>query len=111
MVCDVDRSIGCDIDSCNENTLEVEIFPDRPDMLSAETLAHTMIPFLHQAEPKPELDVTPGSISMIVESEIGKMRMYIEGFASPDNPKTSSSTAFSVLAYLKKMTSNFIIGT
>ncbi len=69
--------IGCDIDCCDEQTLEVEIFPDRPDMLSAETLAHTMIPFLHQAEPKPELDVTPGSISMIVESEIAEIRPVI----------------------------------
>ena len=69
--------IGCDIDCCDEQVLEVEIFPDRPDMLSAETLAHTMIPFLHQAEPKPELNVIRGEIAMIVESEIAEIRPVI----------------------------------
>ncbi len=69
--------IGCDIDSCDENSLEVEIFPDRPDMLSAETLAHTMIPFLHDAKPNPELDVRTGTIKMVVESEISNIRPVI----------------------------------
>jgi phenylalanyl-tRNA synthetase beta chain len=69
--------IGCDIDSCDENTLEVEIFPDRPDMLSAETLAHTMIPFLHKAEPNPELDVVTGTIKMAVEDKISEIRPVI----------------------------------
>ena len=26
--------IGCDIDTCNDEVLDVEIFPDRPDLLS-----------------------------------------------------------------------------
>jgi len=69
--------IGCDIDYCDEQTLEVEIFPDRADMLSAETLAHAMIPFLHQAEPNPELDVIPGTITMVVEREIANIRPVI----------------------------------
>ena len=69
--------IGCDIDSCGENSLEVEIFPDRPDMLSAETLAHAMIPFLHDAKPNPELDVRTGTIKMVVENEISDIRPII----------------------------------
>ncbi len=69
--------IGCDIDSCDEDTLEVEIFPDRPDMLSAETLAHTMIPFLHKANPNPKLEVQQGTIKMVVESEIAEIRPVI----------------------------------
>lgn len=69
--------IGCDIDSCDDDSLEVEIFPDRPDMLSAETLAHTMIPFLHDAKPNPELDVKTGAIKMVVENEISDIRPVI----------------------------------
>ena len=69
--------IGCDIDSCDDDSLEVEIFPDRPDMLSAETLAHTMIPFLHDAKPNPELDVKTGAIKMVVENEISNIRPVI----------------------------------
>ena len=31
--------LGTDIDTCDEHTLDIEIFPDRPDLLSGETLA------------------------------------------------------------------------
>jgi phenylalanyl-tRNA synthetase beta chain len=30
--------LGTDIDACNEQSLDIEIFPDRPDLLSGETL-------------------------------------------------------------------------
>ena len=39
---DIDRMadelplLGTDIDECNELTLDIEIFPDRPDLLSGE---------------------------------------------------------------------------
>ena len=33
--------LGTDIDSCNEQTLDIEIFPDRPDLLSGKPL-HTV---------------------------------------------------------------------
>ena len=28
--------LGTDIDACDESTLDIEIFPDRPDLLSGE---------------------------------------------------------------------------
>jgi len=28
--------LGTDIDECSEHTLDIEIFPDRPDLLSGE---------------------------------------------------------------------------
>ena len=31
--------LGTDIDACTEEQLDIEIFPDRPDLLSGETLA------------------------------------------------------------------------
>ena len=39
--------LGTDIDRCDEDMLDIEIFPDRPDLLSAETLARAMRAFLH----------------------------------------------------------------
>ena len=39
--------MGTDIDRCDEDTLDIEIFPDRPDLLSGETLTHALRPFLH----------------------------------------------------------------
>ena len=39
--------LGTDIDTCNEETLDIEIFPDRPDLLSGETLSVAIRSFLH----------------------------------------------------------------
>ncbi|MGB0313430.1 MAG: hypothetical protein ACPGDD_06040 [Poseidonia sp.] len=40
--------LGTDIDACTDEQLDIEIFPDRPDLLSGETLAYAMANFLHQ---------------------------------------------------------------
>ena len=45
--------LGTDIDACDENQLDIEIFPDRPDLLSGETLAYAMANFLHGAPASP----------------------------------------------------------
>ena len=37
--------LGTDIDACTEELLDIEIFPDRPDLLSGETLAVAMANF------------------------------------------------------------------
>tara|TARA_B100001996_G_scaffold383039_1_gene376999 strand:+ start:2546 stop:4222 length:1677 start_codon:yes stop_codon:yes gene_type:complete len=71
--------IGCDIDTCNEEVLDVEIFPDRPDLLSCETLFHSIMPFLHNAPPMPHLAIRPGTISMTVDSELENIRPVILG--------------------------------
>ena len=47
---DVDHRLpllGTDIDRCDEETLDIEDFPNRPDLLSAETLSLAMRRFLH----------------------------------------------------------------
>ena len=51
--------LGTDIDTCDEQTLDIEIFPDRPDLLSGETLAKAIRPFLHGSKSEPELEVVP----------------------------------------------------
>tara|TARA_Y100000766_G_scaffold259556_1_gene248626 strand:+ start:12706 stop:14454 length:1749 start_codon:yes stop_codon:yes gene_type:complete len=71
--------LGTDIDSCNEETLDIEIFPDRPDLLSGETLAIAIRPFLHGTKSKPGLDVEEGSIQMTVDPELEHIRPVILG--------------------------------
>ena len=71
--------MGTDIDSCDEETLNIEIFPDRPDLLSPETLFHGMMPFLHDSPPDPRLAIKPGTISMKVSSELSSIRPVILG--------------------------------
>ena len=71
--------LGTDIDTCDENTLDIEIFPDRPDLLSGETLAKAIRPFLHGAKSEPSLDVIAGSIRMTVDAELEHIRPVILG--------------------------------
>ncbi len=71
--------MGTDIDKCDDEVLEIEIFPDRPDLLSAETLFHGMLPFLHDAPPRPRLNVQPGTISMTVSEDLRNIRPVILG--------------------------------
>ena len=71
--------MGTDIDTCNEEVLDIEIFPDRPDLLSPETLFHGMMPFLHDSPPNPRLLVHPGTISMKVSPDLAKIRPVILG--------------------------------
>jgi len=71
--------MGTDIDTCDEDVLDIEIFPDRPDLLSPETLFHGMMPFLHDSPPNPRLSVTPGTISMRVSPDLADVRPVILG--------------------------------
>lgn len=71
--------MGTDIDYCDEEKLDIEIFPDRPDLLSPETLFHGMMPFLHDSPSNPRLAVNPGTISMTVSPELAKIRPVILG--------------------------------
>ena len=71
--------MGTDIDKCNDETLDIEIFPDRPDLLSPETLFHGMMPFMHDFPAKPRLLVHPGTISMKVSPKLSDIRPVILG--------------------------------
>jgi len=71
--------MGTDIDTCDDDVLDIEIFPDRPDLLSPETLFHGMMPFLHDSPPNPRLSVTHGTISMRVSPDLANIRPVILG--------------------------------
>lgn len=71
--------LGTDIDTCDENVLDIEIFPDRPDLLSGETLAKAIRPFLHGAQSEPSMEVSKGSVTMTVEPELEHIRPIVVG--------------------------------
>ena len=71
--------IGCSISKCNDEIVEIEVFPDRPDLLSAETMAFAARTFLHEQEASPELKVTKGDITMTVDESLEKVRPVIFG--------------------------------
>ena len=70
--------------------MDIEIFPDRPDLLSGETLAVAMANFLHGAPAKPMLDIETSDITMDVDASLKTIRPVIygavvKGVSLPDN--------------------------
>ena len=49
--------IGCPVESNNEEQIDIEVFPDRPDLLSHETLAKTARAFLGERKENTVMDV------------------------------------------------------
>ncbi|MDA0716355.1 MAG: phenylalanine--tRNA ligase subunit beta [archaeon] len=71
--------LGTDVDRCDDEELVVEIFPDRPDLLSGETLSYAMGPFLYNTPSRPTLDITPSSIQMNVDPSLEHVRPIVCG--------------------------------
>lgn len=71
--------IGCVVEECDSNEIEIEIFPDRADLLSPETIAHAARAFLHGKGAEPELSTTAGSITMTVDASLEHVRPIIYG--------------------------------
>ena len=72
--------IGCPIDYFDEEKIEIEVFPDRPDLLSHETLARACRSFTDEMKfQESELEIKNGDIEIKVESDMEKIRPVILG--------------------------------
>ena len=71
--------IGCCVEGSDDEGVEIEVFPDRPDLLSAETMAHVVRPFLHGATAEPSLATVEGTIAMTVDPSLEDVRPVIYG--------------------------------
>jgi phenylalanyl-tRNA synthetase beta chain len=72
-------SIGCVVEENDDEGIEIEIFPDRTDLLSHETIARAARSFLNSVEYSPDFKVSEGQIDMEVDSNIEKIRPVIMG--------------------------------
>ncbi len=71
--------LGCPVDRNSEDSIEVEVFPDRPDLLSHETIARASRSFLSSAEVGVDLPVSDGEIKLSVASELEDVRPIVMG--------------------------------
>ncbi len=81
-IADVDNRLpllGTDIDRCDEEVLDIEIFPNRPDLLSAETLSLAMRGFLHNQATLSMESLESSGIKLTVDSELKTIRPVILG--------------------------------
>ena len=71
--------IGCPVDGNDQESVEVEVFPDRPDLLSHETISRAYRSFLELTEEDSDLSVKAGDISLTVDPELGRVRPVVMG--------------------------------
>lgn len=65
------------VERCDSNEVEIEIFPDRPDLLSHETMARAARSFLGGIFTPCSLNVIKGSEKMLVDSAMEGVRPHV----------------------------------
>jgi len=69
--------IGAEIDKVEGESISVEFFPDRPDLLSVEGLARAMRSFLGIEKGMKKYDVAPPSISLEIDDSVNEVRPFV----------------------------------
>ncbi len=69
--------IGADIERIEENHIDVEFFPDRPDLFSTEGVARAMQGFLGLESGINEYPVTPSGISFRIDPGLAEIRPFL----------------------------------
>ena len=105
--------IGTDIDACTEDQLDIEIFPDRPDLLSGETLAFAMANFLHRAPALPDMNVKPSGLTITVDRSLREVRPVIlgavvRGVSVPDDTEGAEAFIKGLMDHQEKL--HFALG-
>ena len=72
-------SIGCVVEENDEEGIEIEIFPDRTDLLSHETISRAARAFLNSLDDSPNLDIKQGEITLEVDKSLQNLRPVILG--------------------------------
>ena len=100
--------LGCPVDSNNEDSIEVEVFPDRPDLLSHETIARASRSFLSTNEVGVGLPVSQGEIKLSVAPELKDVRpivmgAVVRGVNTGSNPEEKEDFIQSLMDHQEKL--------
>ena len=69
--------IGCVVEGSGEESIEIEVFPDRTDLLSHETMARAARAFLDGESQEPTIATKDSGISLEVDSSLESVRPII----------------------------------
>ena len=69
--------IGCVVEGSDEESIEIEVFPDRTDLLSHETMARAARAFLDRESQEPTIATKDSGISLEVDSSLESVRPII----------------------------------
>jgi len=68
--------LGTDLEAINGNDIEVEIFPNRPDMLSEQGFARSLSSFIGEKIGLREFKTKPSSQKIIIKKSVKNIRPY-----------------------------------
>lgn len=88
--------IGADIERVEDEYVDIEFFPDRPDLYSVEGAARAMRGFLDIETGLPEYEIKPYKVSISVSEDILKIRPFL-GCAVVRGVKFTSSSIKSLM--------------
>lgn len=71
--------LGCGIEREESDHIDVEFFPDRPDLFSIEGVARAMRGFLGIEKGLPEYEVSPSNLKMEVRKDVKGIRPWVVG--------------------------------
>ncbi len=69
--------MGCDIERIEEDHVDIEFFPNRPDLYSVEGVARALKGFLDIEKGIRKYKVTPSGIEITKDKEVEKIRPYL----------------------------------
>ena len=101
-------SIGCVVEGNDDLGIEIEIFPDRTDLLSHETISRAARAFLNSAEYSPDFKIIQGELSLSVDPAIEKIRPVIlgavvRGVDNGTNPEQRDEFIQSLMEHQEKL--------
>ena len=70
-------AMGCPVEGNDDEIIEVEVFPDRPDLLSHESLARAARSFVGGAFEDPSVEVSESGVKMMVDPSLEQVRPVI----------------------------------
>jgi len=70
-------AMGCPVEGNDDEIIEVEIFPDRPDLLSHESLVRAARSFVGGTFEDPSIEVSESGVEMVVDPSLEQVRPVI----------------------------------
>ena len=69
--------IGVVVENSNDSEIEIEVFPDRPDLLSHENISRAARSFLENVDAPCEIDINHGPEKMLVDPSMEHVRPHV----------------------------------
>ena len=101
-------AMGCPVEGNDEVAIEVEVFPDRPDLLSHESLARAARSFSNGQIIDAGMEIEPSGLEMVVDPSLENVRpvvlaAVVRGVENGDNEEEVGAFIQSLMDHQEKL--------